>query len=91
MPGPSGSATSSARLGLLKPVPIEFDEVAKPHYPPVKNWREVNVMTIAYGHGISVTPLHVDHRGLGDRQWRHPASADAAQGAGRREPRPASA
>jgi cell division protein FtsI (penicillin-binding protein 3) len=45
-----------ARLGLLKPVPIEFDEVAKPHYP--KQWREVNVITIAYGHGISVTPLH---------------------------------
>jgi cell division protein FtsI (penicillin-binding protein 3) len=45
-----------ARLGLLKPVPIEFDEVAKPHYP--KQWREVNVITIAYGHGIAVTPLH---------------------------------
>ena len=59
MPGPNGSANSSARLGLLKPVPIEFDEVAKPHYPPVKKWREVAVMTIAYGHGISVTPLHV--------------------------------
>ena len=59
-----------AKLGLLKPVPIEFDEVAKPHYP--SKWREVNVITIAYGHGISVTPLHA-HRGLGDRQWRHPA------------------
>ena len=45
-----------AKLGLLKPVPIEFDEVAKPHYPA--KWREVNVITIAYGHGISVTPLH---------------------------------
>jgi cell division protein FtsI (penicillin-binding protein 3) len=45
-----------AKLGLLKPVPIEFDEVAKPHYP--SKWREVNVITIAYGHGISVTPLH---------------------------------
>jgi cell division protein FtsI (penicillin-binding protein 3) len=45
-----------AKLGLLKPVPIEFDEVAKPQYPA--KWREVNVITIAYGHGISVTPLH---------------------------------
>lgn len=45
-----------AKLGLLKPVPIEFDEVAKPHFPA--KWREVNVITIAYGHGISVTPLH---------------------------------
>jgi len=44
------------KLGLLKPVPIEFDELGKPHYP--SQWREVNVITIAYGHGISVTPLH---------------------------------
>src|SRR5205814_7673761 len=45
------------RLGLLKPVPIEFDELSKPHYPA--QWREVNVITIAYGHGIAVSPLHV--------------------------------
>jgi cell division protein FtsI (penicillin-binding protein 3) len=45
-----------ARLGLLKPVPIQFDELATPQYP--KQWREVNVITIAYGHGIAVTPLH---------------------------------
>jgi cell division protein FtsI (penicillin-binding protein 3) len=46
-----------ARLGLLKQVPIELDEVARPHYPAV--WRPVNVMTIAYGHGIAVSPLHL--------------------------------
>jgi cell division protein FtsI (penicillin-binding protein 3) len=48
-----------ARMGLLSPVPIEFDkvEVGKPHYPAV--WRPVNVMTIAFGHGIAVTPLHM--------------------------------
>jgi cell division protein FtsI (penicillin-binding protein 3) len=46
-----------ARLGLLKPVAIELDEVAKPHFPAP--WREINVMTIAYGHGIAVTPLHL--------------------------------
>ena len=45
------------RLGLLRPVPIEFDEISKPHYPA--QWREVNVITIAYGHGIAVSPLHV--------------------------------
>jgi cell division protein FtsI (penicillin-binding protein 3) len=46
-----------SRLGLLKPVPVEFDELSKPHYPA--QWREVNVITIAYGHGIAVSPLHV--------------------------------
>jgi len=46
-----------ARLGLLKPVPIDFDEVSRPRFPAM--WREVNVITIAYGHGIAVSPLHV--------------------------------
>lgn len=47
------------RLGLLSPIPVELDrvEVARPHYPAT--WREVNVMTIAFGHGIAVTPLHM--------------------------------
>jgi cell division protein FtsI (penicillin-binding protein 3) len=47
------------RLGLLRPASIELDkvEVARPHFPAI--WREVNVMTIAFGHGIAVTPLHM--------------------------------
>src|SRR5260370_13744261 len=54
--GAEGQGSFLARLGLLKPVPIELDEVAKPQYPA--KWREVNAITIAYGHGIAVTPLH---------------------------------
>jgi cell division protein FtsI (penicillin-binding protein 3) len=45
------------RLGLLRPVPVEFEEISRPQYPA--QWREVNVITIAYGHGIAVSPLHV--------------------------------
>jgi cell division protein FtsI (penicillin-binding protein 3) len=44
-----------ARIGLLKAPKIEVSEAAAPHFPA--KWREVNVMTIAFGHGISVTPL----------------------------------
>lgn len=44
-----------AKLGLLRPPKIEVAEVAAPHFPA--KWREVNAMTIAFGHGISVTPL----------------------------------
>src|SRR5215469_15961058 len=44
-----------AKLGLLKAPKIEVSEVAAPHFPA--KWREVNAMTIAFGHGISVTPL----------------------------------
>jgi cell division protein FtsI (penicillin-binding protein 3) len=46
-----------AKLGLLKPPAFPFDDVSKPHFP--NPWREVNVITIAYGHGIAVSPLSV--------------------------------
>jgi cell division protein FtsI (penicillin-binding protein 3) len=44
-----------ARLGLLQSPKIEVSEIGAPHFPG--KWRDVNVMTIAFGHGISVTPL----------------------------------
>jgi len=46
-----------ARLGILERPKVELDEVASPHFPAV--WREINVMTIAFGHGISVCPLQL--------------------------------
>jgi cell division protein FtsI (penicillin-binding protein 3) len=45
------------RFGLLTPPTIEIKEIGRPHYPA--RWREVNVMTIGFGHGISETPLQV--------------------------------
>lgn len=45
------------RLGMLEPVPIELPERAQPLVP--KKWREINAMTISYGHGLSVSPLHL--------------------------------
>lgn len=45
------------KLGLLKPLPIELPEHGMPQYP--SDWRELSMMTISYGHGISVTPLHL--------------------------------
>lgn len=45
------------RLGLLTRSGIELAEVGEPQYP--KNWRRVNTMTIAYGHGVSVAPIQV--------------------------------
>ncbi|MGB0749440.1 MAG: peptidoglycan D,D-transpeptidase FtsI family protein [Magnetospiraceae bacterium] len=43
------------RLGMLTPAAIELPEVGHPLYP--KTWREINTMTISYGHGIAVSPL----------------------------------
>jgi cell division protein FtsI (penicillin-binding protein 3) len=45
------------RLGMLKPVPFELPESGTPMVP--NPWREVNMMTIAFGHGLSVSPLHL--------------------------------
>jgi len=47
------------KMGMLTRVPIELPETATPLYPPVTNWKEIATMTIAFGHGIAVSPLHV--------------------------------
>jgi cell division protein FtsI (penicillin-binding protein 3) len=44
-------------LGLLSPLSLEIPEVATPQYP--SQWRDINTVTISYGHGISVTPVHL--------------------------------
>jgi cell division protein FtsI (penicillin-binding protein 3) len=44
-------------LGLLRRTSVELSEQGAPMYP--STWREVNTMTIAYGHGIAVSPLHM--------------------------------
>lgn len=45
------------RFGMLKPASIELPEIAAPQVP--NPWRDINVMTIAFGHGIAVTPLQL--------------------------------
>lgn len=45
------------QLGLLSPLELEVPEVGRPMYPSV--WRDINTVTISYGHGIAVTPVHV--------------------------------
>ena len=45
-------------FGLFDELKIELPEKGSPMYPPEKNWGTVSTMTIAYGHGIAITPLH---------------------------------
>ena len=45
------------RLGQTKPQSLELPELGTPLVPAV--WRDINTMTIAYGHGMAVTPLHL--------------------------------
>jgi len=46
-----------AKVGMLRPVSIELPELGRPLFPA--EWRPINTMTIAFGHGIAVSPLHV--------------------------------
>ena len=45
------------RLGMLSKLPLELAENGRPLAP--RRWRGINTMTIGYGHGIAVTPLHL--------------------------------
>jgi cell division protein FtsI (penicillin-binding protein 3) len=45
------------KLGFLKAVKLELPESAAPLYP--STWRPINAMTIAFGHGMAVTPVHL--------------------------------
>lgn len=55
-----GTTTQRAylgKLGLLTPVASEIKEAGAPIVP--KRWGELETMTVAYGHGIAISPLHV--------------------------------
>ncbi len=55
--GTKAQQTYLGRLGLLRPSPVELPEVGHPLLPAT--WREINTVTISYGHGISVTPVQL--------------------------------
>ncbi len=55
--GKERQQTFLRKIGLMSPVHIELPEVGAPHYPI--EWSELSSMTISYGHGMSVTPLHL--------------------------------
>lgn len=46
-------------LGFLKRPVIELPERARPQFPSLANWNQIEMMTIAFGQGITVTPLHL--------------------------------
>ncbi|AIL64429.1 Penicillin-binding protein 2 [Rickettsiales bacterium Ac37b] len=47
-------------LGLLDSLTeLEIPEKSMPLYPNDSRWGELSMMTISYGHGIAVTPLHL--------------------------------
>ena len=55
--GPEGQRAFLDKIGFLRPLNTQLPELAAPLWP--RHWMRINTMTIAFGHGISVTPLHL--------------------------------
>jgi len=45
------------RMGFLDTLSVELPEAGHPQSPSI--WRPINTMTISFGHGLSVSPLHL--------------------------------
>ena len=46
-------------MGMFGRVGIELPEQGQPIVQPAANWKEIATMTVGFGHGIAVSPLHV--------------------------------
>jgi cell division protein FtsI (penicillin-binding protein 3) len=46
-------------MGMFRKVGVELPEAGFPIVPPRSNWKEATTMTVGFGHGIAVSPLHV--------------------------------
>jgi cell division protein FtsI (penicillin-binding protein 3) len=47
------------QLGMMDRAPGELLESGRPLTPPADNWGLSSVLTVGFGHGIAVTPLHL--------------------------------
>lgn len=55
--GTEGQKAFMGRLGMLQPMSLELPERGYPLVP--SPWRPINTMTISFGHGMSVSPMHL--------------------------------
>jgi len=46
-------------MGMFTRVGIELPEQGQPIVQPAASWKEVATLTVGFGHGIAVSPLHV--------------------------------
>lgn len=45
-------------LGLLDRLELEIPERGKPLYPTISRWTDLSLVTMSYGYGLCITPLH---------------------------------
>lgn len=57
MSGPAAQKEFMDSLGMLRPMNIGVSEVGPVRYPT--NWGRIQTFTIAFGHGMMVTPMHL--------------------------------
>jgi cell division protein FtsI (penicillin-binding protein 3) len=57
--GAARQQTWLAAMGMFRKVGVELPEAGWPIVPPRSNWKEAATMTVGFGHGIAVSPLHV--------------------------------
>lgn len=55
--GPEAQQHFYQKLGLLEPITVGLNETGRPLTP--KNWKRIQMMTMSFGHGIAVTPVHM--------------------------------
>ncbi len=47
------------RIGMFGRVPVELPEAGMPIVPSAANWGEATNLTVGFGHGIALSPLHI--------------------------------
>jgi cell division protein FtsI (penicillin-binding protein 3) len=57
--GPQRQQTWLQAMGMFRKVGIELPEAGFPIIPSRATWKEATTMTVGFGHGIAVSPLHV--------------------------------
>jgi len=59
MIGPERQREFLRRFGFLEPLSLELSEASRvfPQFPD--RWGELSSMTISYGHGLAITPVHL--------------------------------
>lgn len=55
--GPAGQRAFMGKLGLLQPLALEVSDLGSPLKP--RRWGETAMLTISFGHGLAVTPVHM--------------------------------
>ncbi len=56
--GPTRQKAFLGKMGFLDKVRVELKERGRT-LTPGQNWNQIETMTVGYGHGIAVTPLHL--------------------------------